>query len=322
MKKNTIFLLVLSLLLTLSLFFSGCSASWSNDKTSGMPQFGEEYPGSAVPEEDMDISPIDPIDPDLPGPADPDLPRKLIQNADMTLISKDPLRTKSDIESKAKSLGGLVSDFAQENNNYIYVQMTVEVPSDKLDIFLRQINDSGVKVESQSVTSEDVTDTYYDTETRLKTTQDLLDHYSGLLKQARNVEETLQVQARIDQLTLELESLQGRIKRLDALTLNSKIYIEIFQEKDPLLEKPSELEPLSWEHIKYFITSGFSRLGTVLLLLVQYVFIGLIIGSPLILVVVFIILIIHFVKKRKKKKELAAVSGQNNTVSDDVVKNE
>jgi VIT1/CCC1 family predicted Fe2+/Mn2+ transporter len=230
----------------------------------------------------------------------------------MTVVSTDPVKTKSDIESKASSLGGFVSDFSQQTNSYIYIQMTVEVPGDKLEVFLRQIGDSGVKVERQSVSSEDVTDSYYDTETRLGTTRDLLDHYRLMLGKAETIDETLQVQAKIDQLTLELESLQGRLNRLELLTSNSRVYIEIYQEKDPLLEKPSELEPLSWEHVKYFISNGFSRLGTVLLLVAQYLFIGLAVGLPVILVIVLIILIIYFAGKRKKKKRLAAAAVENN----------
>ena len=304
MKKNRTLILLLSFLLLLSIFSTACASQ--DSKAPTLPDYANEYPGSPAPEpeEDMDGFPVDPEAP--VNPADPSLPEKIIKNAEMTLLSTDPNKTKSDIENKAKSLGGRVSDFSQQNNTYTYVQMTVEVPSDKLDVFLRQINDSGVKVESQSVESENVSDTYYDTETRLGTTRDLLDHYRELLGEARNVEETLQVQSRIDQLTLELESLQARLNRLDALTTNSRVYIEIYQEQDPLLERPSELEPLSWEHVKYFITTGFSRLGTVLLLVAQYLFIGITVGFPIILLIVLIILIIYFVNKRKKRKRLAA----------------
>lgn len=311
MKKNKYLPLLLSLLLLLSLFISGCSAAMSTDQAPREPEYGNEYPGSAAPDEDMDLPSIDP---DSVSPADPSLPRKVIKNADMTVVSTDPVKTKADIESKASSLGGFVSDFSQQVNNYIYIQMTVEVPGDKLDLFLRQIGDSGVKVERQSVTSEDVTDSYYDTETRLATTRDLLNHYRDMLASADTIDETLQVQAKIDQLTLELESLQGRLNRLELLTSYSRVYLEIYQEKDPLLEKPSELEPLSWEHVKYFISNGFGRLGTVLLLVAQYLFIGIAVGFPVILVVLLIILIICLTKKRKKKKGLPAASAADDNV--------
>lgn len=308
MKKKRILILLLSLLLILSIFISGCAAATKSDRAPLAPEYSDGYPGSATPE-DMDLPPIEP---NPVSPADPTLPRKVIKNADMTVVSTDPVKTKSDIESKASSLGGFVSDFSQQTNSYIYIQMTVEVPGDKLEVFLRQIGDSGVKVERQSVSSEDVTDSYYDTETRLGTTRDLLDHYRLMLGKAETIDETLQVQAKIDQLTLELESLQGRLNRLELLTSNSRVYIEIYQEKDPLLEKPSELEPLSWEHVKYFISNGFSRLGTILLLVAQYLFIGLAVGLPVILVIVLIILIIYFAGKRKKKKRLAAAAVENN----------
>ncbi|NLV99250.1 MAG: DUF4349 domain-containing protein [Clostridiaceae bacterium] len=305
MKKKNILLLLLSLLLILSVIVSGCSAVANKDTAPREPEYANDYNGSLAPDEDMDLPSINP---DSVNPADPSLPRRVIKNADMTIVSTDPVKTKSDIESKASSLGGFVSDFSQQINNYIYIQMTVEVPGDKLDLFLRQIGDSGVKIERQSVTSEDVTDSYYDTETRLATTRDLLNHYREMLSSAETIDETLQVQAKIDQLTLELESLQGRLNRLELLTSNSRVYIDIYQEKDPLLEKPSELEPLSWQHVKYFISNGFSRLGTILLLLAQYLFIGIAVGFPVILVVVLIILIIYFTKKRKKKKALAALA--------------
>ncbi len=308
MKKKRILILLLSLLLILSIFISGCAAATKSDRAPLAPEYSDGYPGSATPE-DMDLPPIEP---NPVSPADPTLPRKVIKNADMTVVSTDPVKTKSDIENKASALGGFVSDFSQQINSYIYIQMTVEVPGDKLDVFLRQIGDSGVKVERQSVSSEDVTDSYYDTETRLGTTRDLLEHYRVMLGKAETIDETLQVQAKIDQLTLELESLQGRLNRLELLTSNSRVYIEIYQEKDPLLEKPSELEPLSWEHVKYFISNGFSRLGTVLLLVAQYLFIGLAVGLPVILVVVLIILIIYFAGKRKKKKRLAAAAAEIN----------
>ena len=162
MKKKRILILLLSLLLILSIFISGCAAATKSDRAPLAPEYSDGYPGSATPE-DMDLPPIEP---NPVSPADPTLPRKVIKNADMTVVSTDPVKTKSDIESKASSLGGFVSDFSQQTNSYIYIQMTVEVPGDKLEVFLRQIGDSGVKVERQSVSSEDVTDSYYDTETR------------------------------------------------------------------------------------------------------------------------------------------------------------
>ena len=89
------------------------------------------------------------------------------------------------------------------------IEARIKLAPKYLDDFLNYAG-SAAKVINVSTTSQDVTESYYDVQTRLKTMEQMLDKYTEFLNRAANVNEALSVQSEINRLTTEIESLKGK----------------------------------------------------------------------------------------------------------------
>ena len=97
------------------------------------------------------------------------------------------------------------------------ITLGLRIPSDKLEQVLGDLEGMG-KVKSRSLSSEDVTEKYIDTETRLATKKKLRDRLKELLVKAVDVKDIVaiekelnRIQADIDSMTARLESLKGKV---------------------------------------------------------------------------------------------------------------
>ena len=304
MKKSFKIAIVMTALLLVVLMGVGCASVSKDyapprDEAPGEWDTGNEWGG--VEDDFQDIAPDSPQT--APLPADK-VERKFIQNGSLALRSSDIDKTYESLASLTLSLGGRVISYDQEASGDIkWINMKVAVPFGKLDIFMDHTAENVTKVESKSVTSEEVTEAYYDTQTRIRSTEDLISHYRTMLAKADTVEETLMVQSRIDELTLELESHKGRLQLLDNLTRESRIDITIRMEKDPTITKPEVTwKTMKWSDVGYLMKNAVQRVGIGIVLGLQYFLVFLVYLAPLLILLAIVLLIIWLVRRRKRKR--------------------
>lgn len=298
-KKNKKRLLILVLTLMLAgilAMTAACASSYAPlppSKEDAGWDYGEE---SLRPQPPADIRPGE----STGGPVE----RKFIQNGTLILRSSDIQKTYESLVSLAQSLGGRVVAYQQLTDGDIkWISLQVAVPFGRLDDFMEAGAREVTKIESKSVSSEEVTEAYYDVKTRIGSTEDLIAHYRTLLARAETIEDTLMVQTRIDDLTLELESLKGRLQVLDSLTMESRIDITIRMETDPTITKPEVTwKTLKWSDVGFLMKSGIQKVGIAIVLAFQYFLVFLVYASPLILLAVLIIILILILRRRKRKK--------------------
>jgi hypothetical protein len=89
------------------------------------------------------------------------------------------------------------------------------------------------KVQSQSVSGQDVTDQYRDYQIRLENAEKSRDRYLELLAKAENVEAALQVERELERLNETIDLLKGRMNRMDHLEAFSTITVQIKERKKP-----------------------------------------------------------------------------------------
>ena len=163
----------------------------------------------------------------------------------------------------------------------------------ELNSFKAAIKNSG-NVTIDNVSSNDVTNQYFDTEGRLTTAKA---HRESLLKLAdktANLSDLIQLQKEIAVVETEIESLTTTIKKLDSLTELSAVHVNI-NEVDTITIK--EITPKSfWGKIG----DSFNSSIDFIIASVQIILIALTWLSPFILIA-GIILTIIFMKKRKNK---------------------
>ncbi len=113
-------------------------------------------------------------------------------------------------------------DIVKNNDGYIVNQniykeeratLTIKIPSKKLHSSLDAFASLGNE-KSRDISSEDVTDEYVDLEARLKNSIALRDRLKMHLDKATNVKEILDVERELNRVQSDIDSMEGRMKRL------------------------------------------------------------------------------------------------------------
>ena len=149
--------------------------------------------------------------------------RKLIVSVDIRVNSKDVEKSYKSIEAKLKEYNGYFDNVESSKNRYY---LTIRIPKENLYAFIDFI-EQNEKVENKNINTQDVTETYYDTENRIKNREVLLEKLRNYLREAKNIDEILKVEDRINTLTYEIESMKGNLKNLQSSVDYSRVTLNI-----------------------------------------------------------------------------------------------
>ena len=166
--------------------------------------------------------------------------------------------------------------YASSQNVYENViSYEIRVPVDKFGRLLDLLETLG-KLRNKNVQARDVTEYYYDLENRVKNKQILVERYQTYLKNAKNVEDLLNVERFLNDATTELESLQGSfrglVKQVEYATVSFTIEAEV---------RSGSGRPGLWEQLKNVFASFTSVLQTIVVVIVAIV----VYGVPILLAV-------------------------------------
>ena len=148
--------------------------------------------------------------------------RKLIRTGNIRFEVSSLAETKAAVEAWAKRFDGYVSDFSEDGRS---LGMTVHIPSSVFDDAMSSSGTIG-KIVSKSADSVDVTDRFYDLDSRLATRRVLLERLQSYLREAKNMKDMLDIETKINDVTAEIEQMQGQFNRLSEQIDYSEIYIE------------------------------------------------------------------------------------------------
>ncbi len=151
--------------------------------------------------------------------------RIIVRTVGMGLVVNDVADTVDRVADVAQGLGGWT--VSSDRNVIHHGSVSVRVPAQQLDEAVSRIRALGVRVEWESSNSQDVTDEYVDSNSRLRSLRATEEALLGLLERATDVEDALEVQRELSELQAEIESLQGRIKFLQETAAFSLINVEM-----------------------------------------------------------------------------------------------
>jgi len=148
--------------------------------------------------------------------------RKIIRNGDLTLETGSPTEGLRRITAVAESHGGFVvsSEFTQNRveagaNPSQTVTVIARVPASQFASALDEIRGAGERVISEKISGQDVSEEYLDLEARLRTKKALEAQFLEIMKQARKVQDALDVQSQLADVRTEIERLEGRRRFLE-----------------------------------------------------------------------------------------------------------
>ena len=176
----------------------------------------------------------------------------------------------------------------------------VRVPAERLDEIMQKVRelaaDPKTGVLSESVTGEDVTAEYVDSQARLRNLQAAEAQLVELLDQAPDLEYTLDIFKELTEIRSQIEVLEGRIKYLEESAALSALSVEFVAEASlqPLQIGPWKPAGVAKEAIQTLVKVA-QDVGTALIKFV-------IIWVPFLLPIG---LIVYFVRKGAKKRKAA-----------------
>ena len=220
-----------------------------------------------------------------------DWDKKIIKEGQLNVEVKDFQAYNNAVRQIARSLGGYLANEEQSQTEYkIENSAVIKVPVDKFDDAITQLTTNTLKINSKKVSSQDVTGEFIDTRSRMEAKKQVRNRYTDLLKQAKNMEEILNVQSAINSVQEEIESASGRIEYMGHASAYSSIHLVYFQVLDAAAQVTDEKPTFGTQIARAFKNGG---------LWILDLFVGLVTIWPLFLVA-FAALIVY--KKMRPQK--------------------
>ena len=151
--------------------------------------------------------------------------RIIIRTVNMTIVVDEIQNAIDQISELADELGGWVVSTDRQRKHAGSV--SVRVPAQDLDSAIESLRLIAKDVESEISTSQDVTDEYFDLQSRLKNQQATELALIRLMDRAESVEYALEVQRELSSVQENVERLLGRIKLLEETSAYSLITVNL-----------------------------------------------------------------------------------------------
>jgi len=158
--------------------------------------------------------------------------RMIVRTAQLSLVVKDAEASLVQIKSMVKELDGYVVDTRMwRQEDQLRGTVTVRVPSESLDDALAQFKALAVKVESESGSSQDVTEQYSDLGAQLRnleaTEKELLELLKTVREKTGKAEDILAVHRELTSIRGQIEQLKGRMQYLERTSAMAAVTIEL-----------------------------------------------------------------------------------------------
>ncbi|MBC7641447.1 MAG: DUF4349 domain-containing protein [Flavobacterium sp.] len=106
----------------------------------------------------------------------------------------------------------LQNDVEGKDDQSIFRNVVVRVPSQNFDIFLNEICSGIAYFDRKEISSKDVTEQYIDIDARLKAKKILEARYSELLKKANKVSEMIEIEPQLATIREEIDAKEGQLR--------------------------------------------------------------------------------------------------------------
>ncbi len=166
--------------------------------------------------------------------------KKIIKTGHISMESKNLAGSRKMLDSLVRGCDGYAaSENFNDQGNLISYNLSYRIPAEKFDEFLAIIEKGPDKILSKSINAQDISEQYYDIQTRLENEKQVEKRYLELLKRANTVRDILDIEEKLGKVRQEIESKEGRLRFLDSQVSYSTLNIYIYQKKQ-LKYEPAE----------------------------------------------------------------------------------
>lgn len=316
MKKVTALILTAILALTL---LSGCGASVGNKtfaneagyfyETSDSIYYDDiDYDFDEIAESDWSISetPITSGESVSATTEYVESERKIIKTRSIDMQTTEFDEFVRQFESAVKEYGGYVESASQSGSKDAgrrYCNYVVRIPAEKFDEFTGKVGNLGTVTYSNEYI-DDVTESYVDIEARLSSLDAQLEAYMKLMDKAESIEDILQIQQYISDVTYQIESYTARLNSYKSKIAYSTLSLDLSEVTRVTV--PTEKKTV-WQRISANLSDNMYEIGEDF----KDFFVGVVSALPYLVIyavfiVVIVIIVVVIVKKAKKKSVTTA----------------
>lgn len=240
--------------------------------------------------------------------------RRVIRNASLTLIASDVKNSYEKFAAFVSGKGGYeLQQTTHVQNEIVSIDAKLRVPPEHLDACLDYAAELG-ELRFVATDTEDITVQYFDAQTRLKSMETALERYYDYLDEAASIEESLSVQSQINQLTLEIEQIKGRLQLWQNQLKESTITLALRQLNDPVqTRREISWKALSWSDMGYLMSSGLRMVASFVVNALQWIAVILVASAPIWIPVLVILLIVRRRVRRRRRQQTGLPPQQPDT---------
>lgn len=264
-----------AIFLCLCLLLTACGSSAPTENGGSADRYDSEMEWGEISGETVAAEDLKSDSASLTTPVSSD--RKLIKTVSIDAETERYDNLLPALDARITALGGYVE--TRETGSYSrsrrWTRMTVRIPAESLADFVSHVDDSA-NVLSTSEQTQDVTLQYADTEAKLTALRTEQTRLLELLAEANNLSEILEIEARLSDVTYELERWESQKRSYDNRIVYATVTLHL-QEVQTLT--PVE-EPTVWKRISEGFTESLRGVSDGLV----DVFVFLTAGSPYLLV--------------------------------------
>ena len=178
--------------------------------------------------------------------------RMIIRTANMQLVVDDVRNTIEKITDLAQNLEGyVVNSSSWKEGERVVGQITVRVPSSDFHYAMSILRSMAVEVNSETTSSQDVTEEYVDLEATLRNLEATEAQLLKLMEKAVKVEDILNVQRELSRVQQDIERTKGRMQYLERTSAMSLIQVSLEQSKLEVWLSASKVTAKEGEQIRF-----------------------------------------------------------------------
>ena len=230
-----------------------------------------------------------------PVPATDTVDRKIITNSNFSLLVKNVTESIDKIKAKVTQASGYAIDSnIRRGETYESADLTLRIPSNKVDEISAYLRSISVKVVSENVSGNDITDQYVDIEGRIRELQAVKAKLEQIMNSASGSDEMLRVFRQINDINTQIDSYKGQLTYMDRASATSRLTVALSTDELSLPYSPAQ----PWRPEVVFKTAVRSLLTTLQSIGTFIIWVGVYI--PLIILFVVVYLIVKKVVQKRK----------------------
>lgn len=189
-----------------------------------------------------------------------DATRVVIQNSYLSLLVKDVRASSDQILAYTKQIGGfMVNTYFNNPGESPSGTITVRIPTKDLNTSLKYFRDLSIRVVSENLEGEDVTDQFVDNTARRDTLNKTKAKFEDILEKATKVEDILNVEQQIINIQSQIDAIQGQLQYMQKSADYTRVTIYLSTDEYSLPYAPQD----AWRPAVIFKEAVRAMIGTV-----------------------------------------------------------